>query len=304
MANAYKAFALKKQFPSVGAEVEGLLHYAGAYREIEECDLLLALGRYGNFTKVWDTSTFHPVALWAATQPASDDVKSGILKLIEDYVVRRDLIGETNKNYNKIAPNLIEAMSTGSNPLDSLQSYLNGLTAATSRMPSHSDLLGAANTLDVYHHLGSKKLRYILTKIEKKLRTNMDENIPIENLSVEHILPDKWSKYWPLPVSGTAPHEQFFAATDAGNLISPEMRGEMDVRERAKNTLGNLTLLTPSANSHNGNEPWSFKRNLIAKSLLVLNRDVADNEDWSEVSIKLRGEKLAEAADLVWPGAS
>jgi hypothetical protein len=302
VANAYKAFAMQKRFPSVEAEIEGLLRYADAYRKIEEGDRTTPLGRYGNFSKVWDTSTFHPVALWSAIQPIPDDTKGEILRLIEDYVVRRDLIGESNKNYNKIAPNMIDSMRSNADPIVGLHSYLDGLTAQTSRMPSHSDLLSAANRINAYEHLGSKKLRYILTRIEKSIRTHLDENIPIENLSVEHILPDKWAKNWPLPKTGAAPHEEFFAAVDGGHQISPEMRDEMDVRQRAKNALGNLTLLTPPANSHNGNEGWSHKRSRIAQSLLALNREIAENEQWDEKLIRDRGEKLAEAADRVWPG--
>lgn len=304
VANAYKIYAAGKQFASVEAEIQGLLRYAAAYREIEECDQSSALGRYGNFTKVWDTSTFHPVALWTSTQPLPDDAKSEILKLIEDYVVRRDLIGETNQNYNKIAPNMVAAMRTASDPLASLKSHLAALTASTSRMPTHSDLLTATTKINAYEQLGSKKLRYILTKIEKHLRTKFDENIPIENLSVEHILPDRWSKHWPLAASGLAPHEQFFAAVDGGHQVSSEMRDEMEIRERAKNTLGNLTLLTPPANSQNGNEGWTFKRERIAKSLLALNREIARSEQWDEQAIRVRGEMLAEAADIVWPGSS
>jgi len=302
VANTYKTYAVAKQFPSVEAEIEGLLHYAAAYRQIEEADQSNALGRYGNFTTVWDTSTFHSVALWAATQPISEPDKAAILKLIEDYIVRRDLTGESNKNYNNVAPNMIKAMRASPDPLAALKSHIAGLTAATSRMPTHSDLLTAANKLNAYGDLGSKKLRYILTQIEKQMRTKFDEDIPIGNLSVEHILPDSWSEHWPLPVSGKAPHERFFAAVDAGNTISPEMREEMEIRERAKNTLGNLTLLTPPANSQNGNDAWPVKRERIVKSLLALNRDVAAHDGWDEETIRVRGEKLAEIADLIWPG--
>ncbi|MDB5715986.1 MAG: hypothetical protein JWO15_3383 [Sphingomonadales bacterium] len=156
--------------------------------------------------------------------------------------------------------------------------------------------------INAYGSLGSKKLRYILTKIEKDSRTHLDENIPIENLSVEHILPDKWAKNWPLPNSGAAPHENYFSAIDGGYPVSAEMREEMDVRERAKNTLGNLTLLTPPANSQNGNEGWPFKRERIAKSLLALNRNIAENDGWDEKLIRNRGEQLADAAHKVWPG--
>lgn len=302
VSNAYKVFALRMKFPSVEAEIESLLHYAKAYRAIEEGDHSTALGRYGNFTKVWDTSTFHPVALWAARQEMDDEDKDGILKLIEDYVIRRDLIGGSNKNYNKVAPNMIDAMKASENPFVGLRDYIAGLTAPTSRMPTHSDLIGAANKENAYDNLGSKKLRYILTKLERELRTKFDENIPIENLSVEHILPDKWAKNWPLRRSGTAPSEDFFAAVDAGHSVSPEMREEMDLRERAKNTLGNLTLLTPPANTVNGNEGWDYKRQRIGKSLLALNRDIADHDQWSEDEIRIRGEKLAESAHRVWPG--
>lgn len=302
VANTYKAYAVAQQFLSVEAEIEGLLRYAAAYQRIEEADPSTALGRYGNFTAIWDTSTFHPVALWVATRPIPDTDKADILKLIEDYVVRRDLAGETNKNYNNVAPTMIKAMRDAVEPVAALRSHMAGLAAATSRMPSHSDLLAAAHKINAYGDLGSKKLRYILTKIEKQMRTHLDEDIPIGNLSVEHILPDRWSKHWPLTVAGQAPHEQFFAAIDAGHSISPGMRDEMEAREQAKNTLGNLTLLTPPANSQNGNEGWSFKRERIGKSLLAMNRQVAEHDTWNEEAIRLRGERLAEAADQVWPG--
>lgn len=302
VANAYKAYAAGKQFETVEAEIKALLTYAAAYTKIEEADDSTALGRYGKFTAVWDTSTFHPVALWATTQSIPDEDKLAILKLIEDYIVRRDLIGESNKNYNKVAANMIAAMRLAGDPLAALKSHIMALTAATSRIPTHSDLLSSVNKLNAYGSLGSKKLRYILTRIEKKLRTHLDENVPIENLSVEHILPDRWAEHWPLAMGGVAPHEQFHAAVDAGHLISPEMREEMEVRERAKNTLGNLTLLTPPANSQNGNEGWPFKRERIARSLLALNRDIAEHDCWDEESIRTRGEKLAEAVDVVWPG--
>ena len=102
--------------------------------------------------------------------------------------------------------------------------------------------------------------------------------------------------------SGTAPAEEFFAAVDAGHNVSPSMREEMELRERAKNTLGNLTLLTPPANTVNGNEGWDYKRERIGKSLLALNRDIANHPYWSEQEIRERGEKLAQSAHLVWPG--
>lgn len=301
VANAYEKFATHK-FASVEAEIESLLRYADAYRQIEEGGQSTALGRYGNFASIWGITTFHPVALWAATQPILDENKSAILKLIEDYVVRRDLIGGVKKAYNKVVPNMIEAMRLGDDPLAALQSHIHSLTAETSRMPSHADLLSAVNTLNAYGELKSKKLRYILTKIEENLRTRFDENIPIHNLSVEHILPEKWAKNWPLPASGHAPHENFFSAIGAGHQVAPEMREEMEVRERTKNTLGNLTLLTPPANSYNGNEGWPYKRERIAKSLLALNRDLAENEHWDEARIRNRGERLADAANRVWPG--
>lgn len=47
---------------------------------------------------------------------------------------------------------------------------------------------------------------------------------------------------------------------------------------------------------------WDYKRERIGKSLLALNRDIADNPEWGEQEIRDRGEKLAESAHLVWPG--
>ena len=68
------------------------------------------------------------------------------------------------------------------------------------------------------------------------------------------------------------------------------------------NRFGNLTLLTKPLNSSVKNGPYNQKRKAYDDhSLLVLNREIIKNVDWSEDQIELRGRELFEVARDLWP---
>ena len=119
----------------------------------------------------------------------------------------------------------------------------------------------------------SQKLRYVLSRLECALRDRFDEDVTVatENLTVEHVMPNRWAAHWPLPSGISVPDENPY------NLppVSEEVWAEVEEREALKHTLGNLTLLTSSLNPSLGNSGWPEKRVAIFKSLLVLNRNIA-----------------------------
>ena len=82
------------------------------------------------------------------------------------------------------------------------------------------------------------------------------------------------------------------------------MREQIVRREAAKHTLGNLTLLTPSANPSLGKLGFEDKRPRLRNSLLKINHIVAEQPKWDEAAIEARAKALAKIATTIWPAPS
>lgn len=80
--------------------------------------------------------------------------------------------------------------------------------------------------------------------------------------------------------------------------------GQIVRRNRLKQTLGNLTLLTRPLNAKQQHAPWEDKRALLQDleygSVLVMNREVAALDAWDEAAIQKRGGSLFELAQTIW----
>lgn len=55
--------------------------------------------------------------------------------------------------------------------------------------------------------------------------------------------------------------------------------------EPLKNTLGNLTILDPAQNTIGGNDPFEVKRSLYQESSVILTRNIATKQTWTEQEI-------------------
>jgi hypothetical protein len=108
-----------------------------------------------------------------------------------------------------------------------------------------------------------------------------EPSLPNRKLSVEHIMPRGWATNWPLSED------------------TPEAK---EARVALIDTIGNLTLVTGSLNSTLSNDAWSRKRRTLQKnSVLLLNADLQDSDEWNETSIKNRGKDLFKLAKKIWP---
>lgn len=141
----------------------------------------------------------------------------------------------------------------------------------------------------VYNLLARKRVRIVLEAIEDDLRDarSEDEFVVRNKLEVEHVLPQSWSTYWPLPPG-----------------VDP-LQGQLD-RDRLKHTFGNLTLATSSLNKTMSHHDWPTKRkHLDDNSTLHLNKRILelarDLDGWGEEAIRARGELLFERAVEIWP---
>ena len=127
----------------------------------------------------------------------------------------------------------------------------------------------------------------LLKAIEQHLRGDRSEPTGNdEELTLEHIMPEKWERNWPMP-EGTSDREQA-------------------VRERndATKMIGNLTLITKRLNSDMSNGAWESKQEDLARhSTLMLNKQFAGDQTaaWNENTIKERSKELTEKIIEIWP---
>ena len=150
------------------------------------------------------------------------------------------------------------------------------------------------------------------------MRDTKQEDITFstDSLQIEHILPTKWAKNWPL-AKGFLATSEFWTEHQASSseAISKEQIELFEYRQKLKNTLGNLTVLTEALNPSVSNAGWELKRGNkgLGKSLLMLNKEIIDiaqwpqnfgltevYSNWGEDVIIARGLKLSERINSIW----
>ncbi len=315
VANEYRLFAEASQFASVEQEIDNLLSYADIYETLERQTTDAAENRISVFLSAWDVSAFHPLVMWIGRLPIDKDAKAAAYRLIETYMIRRDLCGLTRKNYNKVVPGLLRAVRDSQSLVADLLRYMHSLEGDGSKLPGADDAARAVASEPLYNTLGSRKLRYILRELELHQRGKFDEKVSIDtdNLTVEHILPQKWAENWVLPNGERCAIEESGSESMLNDAFSLETSELMESRQRLLHTLGNLTLVTDALNPALGNSGWNAKKGYFASSLLKLNKAVSDpdvwqqwNPDlgettlWCEAVIKARGRALASLINEVW----
>ncbi|MDZ4063131.1 MAG: HNH endonuclease family protein [Coriobacteriia bacterium] len=162
----------------------------------------------------------------------------------------------------------------------------------TNRWPDDAEFRIAWLDHKVYNLLALARLRMILLALEPYVRSAKSEDLAYveDKLTVEHLLPQKWQKHYPLAEDGSADEIE---------------------RERLLHTFGNLTLLTKKLNSSVSNGPWRTAEDLaddrgkraalLKDAALGISRMLVDYPAWDDKTIRKRGETLFAAALKVWP---
>ena len=132
--------------------------------------------------------------------------------------------------------------------------------------------------------------RYVLYQLNKELSNPHSGVKPIENLTLEHILPKKpdgWDK------------ERFFGGASSGKTFGDHV-----------DRLGNLTLLELPPNAALKNKTFAEKKDYVNKkgvqlgylgSRLPINeKTVIPNSDWTESIIDRREEEFLNLAKKIW----
>lgn len=207
-----------------------------------------------------------------------------VLVDIESFLIRRMLCGLNTRGYNRFFVELIKKIPGEAGVLERVRNSLLSGTAASTRWPDDREFEAAWLDRPVYEMLTASRIRMLMEALEVQIRTEMTEPAPVPpKLQVEHILPQTWATYWPLPEG---------------------QNGEEAARKRnvQLHTIGNLTLLTEKLNPSVSNAPWQEKRAAILEhTVLRLNLNLATYDTWQEEAINQRGKLLFSAATKIWP---
>lgn len=137
--------------------------------------------------------------------------------------------------------------------------------------------------------------KYALQQITVHLGTKHDDMKPVNNLTLEHILPSEYEKHWDV--------DEFFKGYDDDDIYD-------DTIDEFTDTLGNMTLLKQSINATLKNMSFDTKKNkrdkngeyvgYMSSSLQINKKTVCNHDEWTAKIIVEREEEFARYADKIW----
>lgn len=238
-----------------------------------------------------------PLLLWLLTR-RKGHLEAGEREMafcaIESFVIRRMATKAQTRAYGQAFVEVLHAAQEakahpGHAIVDALREGPHGYP-----WPTDADLAKQFRRSSYYGPGGvaQYRLRLLFSAIDEQLQHDDHhkgepiEAIEYDRLQVEHVLPRKWKKYWPVE------------ASDSGEKILLEQD-----REEHIHRIGNLTLVSGSLNLEMSNDPWKQKaEDLKEHSFLRLNARLRQEKEWNERTIRRRGEWLAEMVSWIWPG--
>lgn len=283
--DTYKRFTQDRQDLDITAQMALLAENADIFKRLEEETTSTDQGRFLYRLRAMDVTTVYPLLLYLQSWSGRSDARlARIYRDLESFLVRRLVCRLSTRGYNRLFLDLLSQARQAEHPADAIREYLLSQTAEANRWPTDEEFQKGWETLQPYKELLRARLRMILEALEAQLRSDKSEDIELKGrLTIEHIIPQAWEEYWPLP-------------TDKDPNASRVKR------EGVIHKFGNLTLLTKKLNPAVSNGGWERKRQAIREhSALALNRWFHDVHRWDEESVDLRTTEMYETAVKVWP---
>lgn len=201
------------------------------------------------------------------------------LKLVNTYMIRRYMMDkDTSDIVHLFAPTLGRVLKDINESyaafIDTLKFHLIDSNRQKSYfMPNDEQVLGyfpTANAYSLYH------TRWLLEKLETY---NNSVDIVMDNLSIEHILPQTRSDAW----------------TEVADVDDLKYENYM-------NRIGNLTLASKNDNSRMGNRDFTLKKKvLLDTSHLKLNQGILEKDQWTLCEIEERSQMMTRKLLEIYP---
>lgn len=291
------------RYTTVRDELHDLMRHCELYKDFETAPSDLPSTDFKRLVRDLDVSTVMPLVQFLELDAVIDrDQTQAALNMLESFIVRRQLVGDETKEYNKFFVEVISEVRkyTGIELIAALEMKLMSGGGSTRRWPNDEEVAEQVYTRAVYQVLRTPALRLILERIELNLRGKKTENLSIDkDITIEHVLPDRWPEHWHL--QGVLIPQN---VANHPTLAKDEMLSLVDaVRDRNSKcqTLGNLSLLNRRANPAAGNLSFEKKKIEYGNSVLRLNRYFEPLDSWDESSIRDRAKLMAEQICSIWP---
>lgn len=275
---------------------------SGIYRDFIERGEPLdgPLDRIGLFsyrTRTLESEVIKPVLLALLDRPVDplQTLEAGAaLDVLESWLARRMLVRATAKSYNKVMVEVVSIVrnTAAGQVAQAVREYFASQRSEIAYWPDDDEVRRELEGLPIYRRLSRARLRMVLESIEDHWRGWVDGHessagmrIRRSTYAIEHLMPQSWSKHWPL----------------SEGIPEPE-------RDRRLHRLGNLTLLTRRLNSTVSNGPWLGEKGKAAhlqeKDVVLLNSRILKthgSKQWDEDAIDRRTSEAIDAVLAVWP---
>ena len=213
----------------------------------------------------------------------SVDQGASLLREILTLLVRRKICCRPSNKYNVFFPNLLEKIKSQSNSSDDLIPCLTKIIEERFSLLNDSEFEKCLIELPLYLHAQRLKpfIRFILIKIDEKM-TRYKQTPNYRNLNtIEHVMPQKLEKDW----------EDYLGEEEV------ERVNQLKIID----TIGNLCLLSRSANSSQGRDPFESKKSSVAYDACVLSKNIKSKTGkWNSQAIQNRSKELAKEAIEIW----
>lgn len=286
-------------------DVKGLMqdiHADGlCYRRIEEPTGATRFDTFVRRLAELDVIVFHPLLLALMRRPGSNAAdRDATAVALESYLVRRVICWEQTRGYGALALNLLEALhevDASAPAAPAIVAALSGSSSEALVWPDDEKFKDAWCTNKFYGGYRRARVQMILEALEEFYQREGKKGEPIvsfdfSTVEIEHILPQKWEKHWPLP----------------------DIENAREEREARLHRIGNLTLVSDKLNPTLSHAAWldsaqgkKGKRGALDEhSRLQLNARLVKSypKKWDEAAIDARARTLFDAALAIWPGPS
>jgi len=287
--NAYRDFADK---PIAGSVIDRLTRFSrlgDIYKRLHEQHDDQRIRDFYYRLEVLDVVTAWPFILAIyerfGNQP---QVIRTVLVDLESYLVRRMVCRLSTRGYGAVFSALTnEVVRGGDDVVTLVRSVLGSGAAEVDRWPGDAEFEDAWTNNPLYENLTRPRIRFLLEAMEEASRTGFAEELAApRRLTIEHVMPQGWRENWQLPQAGSETQ-----------------------RDRIVQTIGNLTLLNGKFNPYQSNRPWvdgatpenGKRENLMAHSVLFLNKSLCEHETWDERAIAQRSSEMFNLALKIWP---
>ena len=211
------------------------------------------------------TSTLIPYILYVLKNVDKQNQEE-IYELIETYIMRRIVLKESTKDYNKIFRSLI---ANQVQTKEDLKKHLLADIPNDERLKEgfHNYKLINNNTRGIIYFIESKNHK-------PEMSTQL---LGMGQYSLEHIMPKKWIENWEKPENEESRNHKLL-------------------------TLGNLAIITQSLNSKMKNNSWEIKSKDLKEysSGITTLSEFLNIPVWNEEKIEERADYLLEKAKEVW----